>query len=199
MNTKTITLGGVIFLTLLSACGKKPVTAATTTAPPPPREPVVAASRQADPAPARTRQAEATPAPPQSARNNSITADEKARLDSSLAKLEDALFDFDKATIRPDAAKVLQSDVEVIRNTLVKYPRELVTLEGHADQRGSAEYNLALGDARSKAVKDFLSNLGVPAGQLKPMSMGKEQPQCTDENEACWQKNRRVRLVATTR
>ncbi len=198
MNTKTITLGGVIFLTLLSACGKKPVTAATTTAPPPPREPVVAASRQADPAPARTRQAEATPAP-QSARNNSITADEKARLDSSLAKLEDALFDFDKATIRPDAAKVLQSDVEVIRNTLVKYPSELVTLEGHADQRGSAEYNLALGDARSKAVKDFLSNLGVPAGQLKPMSMGKEQPQCTDENEACWQKNRRVRLVATTR
>ena len=87
MNTKTITLGGVIFLTLLSACGKKPVTAATTTAPPPPREPVVAASRQADPAPARTRQAEATPAPPQSARNNSITADEKARLAAEVERV----------------------------------------------------------------------------------------------------------------
>ena len=197
MNTKTITLGGVIFLTLLGACSKKPMTASTA-APPPPREPVVTASRQSDPAPTRTRQTEATPAP-QPARNNNITAAEKARLDSSLAKLEDALFDFDKATIRPDAAKVLQSDVEVIRNTLIKYPSEMVTLEGHADQRGSAEYNLALGDARSKAVKEFLANLGVPGGQLNPMSMGKEQPQCTDENEACWQKNRRVRLVATTR
>ena len=198
MNTKTITLGGVIFLTLLGGCNKKPAMASSTAPPPPPREPVVAASRQPDPAPSRTRQAETTPTP-QPARNNNITAAEKAKLDSSLAKLEDALFDFDKATIRPDAAKVLQSDVDVIRNTLTKYPNEMVTLEGHADQRGSAEYNLALGDARSKAVKEFLANLGVPSGQLRPLSLGKEQPQCTDENEACWQKNRRVRLVATTR
>ena len=198
MNTKTITLGGVIFLTLLSGCNKKPAMASTTP-PPPPREPVVAAARQPEAAPARTRQAESTPTPQPTRNNNIITAAEKAQLDSSLAKLEDALFDFDKATIRPDAAKVLQSDVDVIRNTLTKYPSEMVTLEGHADQRGSAEYNLALGDARSKAVKEFLSNLGVPGGQLRPLSLGKEQPQCTDENEACWQKNRRVRLVAPTR
>ena len=198
MNTKTITVGGVIFLTLLGACSKKPMTAATA-APPPPREPVVAASRQPEPAPARTRQAEPTPASQPTRNNSNITAAEKAQLESSLAKLEDALFDFDKATIRPDAAKVLQSDVDVIRNTLTKYPNEMVTLEGHADQRGSAEYNLALGDARSKAVKEFLTNLGVPGGQLNPLSMGKEQPQCTDENEACWQRNRRVRLVANTR
>ena len=197
MNPKNITLGGVIFLALLTGCGKKTTTPVATAAPPPPREQVTAARREEPAAPARTAQAQAAPAQP--ARSNNITADEKAKLDSSLAKLEDALFDFDKATIRADAAKSLQSEVDVIRNTLTKYPNEMVTLEGHADQRGSAEYNLALGDARSKAVMEFLANLGVPAGQLKPLSVGKEKPQCVDENEACWQKNRRVRLVAVTR
>ena len=193
MNTKTIALGGVFFLTLLSACSKKPVTASTSAAPPP-RDPVVAATRQADPAPARTRQAEPTPAP-QAARNNNITADEKARLDSSLAKLEDALFDFDKATIRADAAKVLQSDVDVIRNTLTKYPNEMVTLEGHADQRGSAEYNLGLGDRRAQSAYEFLIKQGIPADRLRLISYGKEHPQCTDANDGCWQKNRRAHIV----
>ena len=198
MNPKNITLGGVIFLALLAGCGKKTTTPTAAAAPPPPREQVTAARREEPAAPTRTAQAEAAPVQPARSATR-ITADEKARLDSSLAKLEDALFDFDKASIRSDAAKTLQSEVDVIRNTLTKYPNEIVTLEGHADQRGSAEYNLALGDARSKAVQEFLANLGVPAGQLKPLSMGKEKPQCVDENEACWQKNRRVRLVAVTR
>ena len=116
-----------------------------------------------------------------------------------MAKLEDALFDYDKSTIRADALKVLQEHVTVIRTTLTKYPSQMVTLEGHADERGSSEYNLALGDARAKSVKEFLVNGGVPAGQLKELSFGKERPQCTDGTEDCWQKNRRVHLSAAAR
>ena len=87
----------------------------------------------------------------------------------------------------------------MIRTTLTKYASEKVTLEGHADQRGSYEYNLALGDARAKSVKEFLVNLGVPSGQLTAVSYGKERPMCSDENEDCWQKNRRVHLTASAK
>jgi len=69
-----------------------------------------------------------------------------------------------------------------------------VIVEGHCDERGSAEYNLALGDRRATAAKDFLVQLGVPADRLKTISYGKERPQCTEENEQCWQRNRRAHL-----
>jgi peptidoglycan-associated lipoprotein len=65
-------------------------------------------------------------------------------------------------------------------------------VEGHCDDRGSAEYNLGLGDRRASSAKDFLVQLGIPADRLKTISYGKERPQCTDENESCWQKNRRA-------
>ena len=65
-------------------------------------------------------------------------------------------------------------------------------VEGHCDERGSAEYNLGLGDGRARAAKDFLVQLGVPADRLRPISYGKERPQCTSADEGCWQKNRRA-------
>ncbi|MGA2600124.1 MAG: OmpA family protein [Bryobacteraceae bacterium] len=69
------------------------------------------------------------------------------------------------------------------------------TVEGFCDERGSDEYNIALGDARAKQAKDYLVGLGVPAAQLKTVSFGKEKPVCTDHDESCWQKNRRAHIT----
>jgi len=175
---------------LFTGCVKHPQAVNTPAPPLPPpttNEPV----RTATAAPV----ARPTPTQQQApAENRNITRQEQEALKRSLANLEDALFDYDKTTIRADAATALKADVDVIRTTLVKYPQENIRLEGHADQRGSAEYNLGLGDRRAVSVKEFLVTMGVPAGQLSTVSYGKEKPQCTDENEACWQKNRRVHL-----
>ena len=71
-------------------------------------------------------------------------------------------------------------------------PNAVIMVEGHCDERGSAEYNLGLGDKRAGAAKDFLVQLGVPAGRVRTISYGKERPQCTESDDECWQKNRRV-------
>ena len=71
----------------------------------------------------------------------------------------------------------------------------MVIIEGHCDERGSAEYNLGLGDRRATSAKEFLSQVGLPADRLKTISYGKERPGCTESNEACWAKNRRVHFA----
>ena len=119
----------------------------------------------------------------------------RANLNERLARMEDALFDYDKATIRDDASTALRDDVNVIRGILADYPSQKLLIEGHADERGSEEYNLALGDRRALAVKEFLVQLGIPDDRLKTISYGKERPICTDESEACYQKNRRGHLA----
>ena len=83
-------------------------------------------------------------------------------------------------------------DADALKAIFTDFPDATITIEGHCDERGSAEYNLALGDRRATAAKDFLTQLGVPADKLKTISYGKERPQCTDHDESCWQKNRRA-------
>jgi len=104
----------------------------------------------------------------------------------------DAYFDYDKSDIREDARAALTKDADALKAIFSSFPDASVTIEGHCDERGSAEYNLALGDKRAAAAKDFLTQLGVPGDKLKVKSFGKENPQCTESNEACWQKNRRA-------
>ena len=111
-------------------------------------------------------------------------------------RCEDALFDYDKSDIREDARAVLTRNADVLKSVLSQYPNAVVIVEGHCDERGSAEYNLGLGDRRATAAREFLVQLGVPADRLKPVSYGKERPQCTESNEACWQKNRRAHFEA---
>jgi peptidoglycan-associated lipoprotein len=125
-----------------------------------------------------------------------MPADVRKRLSDELARLEDALFDYDQSSIRSDAGDALRDDVKVIRDILADYPSQKLIIEGHADERGSAEYNLALGDRRAHAVQEFLSTMGIPGPQLAVVSYGKERPVCTDESESCWQKNRRAHLTA---
>lgn len=117
----------------------------------------------------------------------------KATFGEAIAReIQDAFFDFDKSDIREDARNVLTQNSDKLKTIFRDYPTGTVTIEGHADERGSAEYNLGLGDRRAIAAKEFLVQLGVPADRLRTLSYGKERPQCTDNSETCWQKNRRA-------
>jgi peptidoglycan-associated lipoprotein len=120
-------------------------------------------------------------------------AQPKPTLDQMLSgTVVDAYFDYDKSDIREDARAALTKDADALKAIFSSFPDASVTIEGHCDERGSAEYNLALGDRRAAAAKEFLTQLGVPGDKLKTISYGKERPQCTDHDETCWQKNRRA-------
>src|SRR5215470_4881565 len=106
-------------------------------------------------------------------------------------EVRDAYFDYDKADIRADAQQALQKTAAFLK----KYPEAKVVVEGHCDERGSTEYNLALGDRRAAAVKEYLINLGIPAGSINTVSYGKEKPFCLESSEACWQQNRRGHFI----
>jgi peptidoglycan-associated lipoprotein len=116
--------------------------------------------------------------------------------DREQANLADALFDYDKSDIRADAQQVLTRSATTLRQIFTADPNFKVVMEGHCDERGSAEYNLGLGDRRSTAARDFLVQLGVPAANITTISYGKERPVCTDADEACYQRNRRAHLAA---
>jgi peptidoglycan-associated lipoprotein len=151
------------------------------------------------PAPTQAKAAAANPArptPTPAAKPKTMPESVRVDLNTRLARLEDALFDYDKSTIRADASVALKDDVNVIRQILADYPNQKLVIEGHADDRGSAEYNLALGDRRAHAVQEFLSSMGIPGPQLAVVSYGKERPVCTEENESCWQRNRRAHVTA---
>src|SRR2546423_781382 len=108
-----------------------------------------------------------------------------------LQEVRDAYFDFNKADVRGDAREALAKTAEFLRN----YPQVRVTIEGHCDERGSTEYNLALGDRRAGAVKQYLVSLGISADRLNTVSFGKEKQFCSEHNESCWQQNRRGHFV----
>jgi peptidoglycan-associated lipoprotein len=127
----------------------------------------------------------AAPPPPPPARP-AATIEELFR-----ANVFDAFYDFDKADVRPDARNALAKTAEFLRG----YPQIRVTIEGHCDERGSTEYNLALGDRRAQAARQFLISLGVTPERLNTVSWGKERPFCTQSAEDCWQQNRRAHFV----
>lgn len=99
---------------------------------------------------------------------------------------QDIYFDFDKADLRPESQQVLARIAEAMK----AHPNWKVQIEGNCDERGSTEYNLALGERRAGAAQQALTQAGIPAGSLKTISYGKEKPVCTESNEDCWQKNR---------
>jgi peptidoglycan-associated lipoprotein len=111
------------------------------------------------------------------------------RVDSDL---QDIYFDYDKSDVGGGGRDTLTRDAAALKGILTEFPNASIVVEGHCDERGSAEYNLGLGDRRSSSVMDFLVQLGVPRDRLKPISYGKERPQCGESNDSCWQKNRRV-------
>jgi len=105
--------------------------------------------------------------------------------------VKDVYFDYDKSDVRSDQRAAIQADAQFLN----QHSGINFTIEGHCDERGSTEYNLALGDQRASSVKNALIGAGVSAGRIKTISYGKEKPFCMESNEACWQQNRRGHLV----
>lgn len=105
--------------------------------------------------------------------------------------VRDINFDYDKFDIRPDAVPVLQQNADFLR----KYSQVNIVIEGHCDERGSAEYNIGLGDRRANSTKEYLVSLGIAADRIRTISYGKERPVCTESNEDCWQRNRHAHFV----
>jgi peptidoglycan-associated lipoprotein len=170
----------IIALTLLLAgCPKRPAMTAAT-APPPVPPAAVAPPTPATPAPAPVAPtpvvppttAPAPPAPPKEYRANDA--------------LKPIHFAFDKSDIRPADAAVLDATAAYLKAN----PSQLVLIEGHCDERGTSEYNLALGERRAKAAMNYLVSSGIEAARITTISYGKERPICSEHNEACWSQNR---------
>ena len=169
----------ILALTLLLAgCPKRPAMTAATA--PPPVPPAAAAPPTPAPAPAPIAPAPvapptaapAPPAPPKEYRANDA--------------LKSIFFAFDKSDIRPGDAKVLDATAAYLKAN----PSQLVLIEGHCDERGTAEYNLALGERRAKSAMNYLVSNGIEASRITTISYGKERPVCNERAETCWSRNR---------
>lgn len=109
--------------------------------------------------------------------------------------LTDVYFDLDSTQLRDEARASLQKDSEWMK----RWTSTKVMIEGHADSRGTNEYNLALGERRASAARDYLVGLGLPMDRMTIVSKGEEQPFCNEENESCWQQNRRGHFIITAK
>jgi peptidoglycan-associated lipoprotein len=119
------------------------------------------------------------------------TKEEMPKYREEKGAFEDIHFDFDKYDIQENAKPVLQK----IASWLLKNTSAKILIEGHCDNRGTSEYNLALGDRRARAARDYLVALGIPSGRIEMISYGKEKPICMENTEECWAKNRRAHFV----
>jgi peptidoglycan-associated lipoprotein len=177
----------VLVLTLLSllatGCRKKaPVT-------PEPLAPATTTTqRSAAPAPEP-----AAPAPEPDPWSGDIDAVNRYARDHGL--LGDVYFDYDRFELRTDARDQLATNARFFK----EHPQFVITIEGHCDERGTNEYNLALGEGRASSAGGYLQNLGVPGGRLQTISYGKERPVCGESQEDCWWRNRRAHFVITGR
>lgn len=170
-------------LAIATACKKKPPTTV-------PEE----RSTEAPERPAETRVPPPATTPPPSDVSASPLEEEIAVLNQK-GYLSSAYFDYDQADLRDDARTALAANAEWLK----KYPTIQVLIEGHCDERGTSEYNLALGDKRANAAKDYIESLGVDSSRVRTVSYGKERPQCSASTEECWQQNRRANFVITAK
>jgi peptidoglycan-associated lipoprotein len=109
--------------------------------------------------------------------------------------LADAFFDYNQNALRDDARQALSTDAQ----WLAKWPQTMIRVDGHCDERGTAEYNLALGERRAEVVKEYLASLGVKADRIQTRSLGKEAPFCHEEGDSCWSQNRRGHFEITSK
>jgi peptidoglycan-associated lipoprotein len=189
-NQLILSVAAAAFCLTVSGCHKK-IAAAKPPTPPPPAvasSPAPAAETRT-PEPSRPAEVAATP------RSAMPDAQTKARIQELLDRIQDAYFDYNQHSLRPDAETALKQDVQTLSEIIRQYPDFRLTIEGYCDERGSDEYNLALGEARAKQAKEYMAGLGLPSDQLKTVSYGKEKAICTEHDETCWQKNRRAHIT----
>jgi peptidoglycan-associated lipoprotein len=172
------------------ACGKKK---------PKPPEPPPPVAQPAAPEPTKPTPPPPPPAPP-AAPARTLTEEEVFKsmsLDDLNKKgvLDDVFFALDKYDLSQDARSAIQKNIDYLKH----WPSTKILVEGHADSRGTNEYNLALAERRAGAVRDYLVSLGLPADRVTIVSKGEEAPFCTEETESCWQQNRRGHFVFTAK
>jgi len=187
----TLTVATVLLATALAACAKKP---APVVRPMPPPADGASAIPPEPPAPPRPVD-EPIPVPPEP--DGIRAGDLPDDLDSlnRLGVIKPVFFDLDSSDINADGQQVLQENADTMR----KNPRWQITIEGHCDERGTAEYNLALGERRALAARTYLVSLGIPAERVRTVSYGKEFPFEQGHDEAAWSKNRRAHFVITAK
>ena len=178
-----------------SGCAKRPATTqAAAPAPTGTASTTPALMQPSAPAPAPV-----TPTPPPTAvappTAPAPTARPAVKDFAAVPELQDIHFDFDKYDIRPGDAKTLDANAAWLKSN----PNHLVLIEGHCDERGTNEYNLALGERRAKSTMNYLVSQGVQANRITIISYGEERPVCTEKTEACWAKNRRSHFLVKPR
>jgi peptidoglycan-associated lipoprotein len=188
-------MAGAIALTValsltVAACGKP--APATTPAPPPPPPPTAPATPPPAPPPPPP---PAAPPAPAALTEEQIFAQKSLEQLNTERPLGDVFFNLDQATIRDDARAPLQKNAEWLK----RWSNTRIQVEGHCDERGTAEYNLALGERRANAVKEYLVSLGIRGDRISVVSKGKESPFCSESSDACWQQNRRGHFLITAK
>jgi len=172
-----------------------PARAPVAVLPPPPPPPPPPAPVQVAPEPPKPEPQVAATAPPPAAEPTPPPAAETARPAPGdfvvIPEVNAIHFDFDRAQIRQADAKILDANADFLRNNA----DALLLIEGHADERGTAEYNLALGERRARAARDYLVSRGIAADRISLVSFGEERPECSEHTEACWARNRRAEFL----
>jgi peptidoglycan-associated lipoprotein len=206
---RVVLVAPLLLLTLfLAGCPKRPATsvasapapgAATSPVPAPAPAPAPAPTPAAPaPAPAPTPPAAAAPTPAPAAPATPAPAPTRPPAPAEFrdnANLKDINFDFDKSDIRPGDAKILDGNAGWLKSNA----NQLVLVEGHCDERGTNEYNLALGERRAKSTMNYLVAQGVQGNRITIISYGEERPLCTEKSEACWARNRRAHFLTKDR
>jgi peptidoglycan-associated lipoprotein len=177
---------------VVTGCGKKVPAPAPA---PPPAPPATAPAPPPPPPPPAPRAAAVPPSAPASLSEEEVFARKSLEQLNAEHPVDDVYFELDMSEIRADARASLQKNSDWLK----RWSGAQITIEGHCDSRGSAEYNLALGSRRATAVKDYLVSLGVAATRMTIVSKGKEQPFCNQEEESCWQQNRRGHFLITAK
>jgi peptidoglycan-associated lipoprotein len=186
---KFIVVTVVISAALIAGCAKRPATTAAS-APAPTGKAATTGSTGGG-----TRMTP-TPAPPTAGAQTPTTAARPSPKEfTAIPELKPIYFDFDKYDIRPADAKVLDANARWLKSNA----QQLVLIEGHCDERGTNEYNLALGERRAKSTMNYLVSQGVQASRITIISYGEERPVCAQHNEECWSKNRRAQFLVKPR
>ena len=193
LRPAVLLLSCVALALFLAGCPKRPMTTAVSAPPPAPAPtPPPAPAPVVPPPPPPVAPA---PTPPQPAAPAPAPGPAPAREYTANAALADVHFDFDKAVIRSGDAKILDASAGWLKANR----EQLLLIEGHCDERGTNEYNLALGERRAKAAMSYLVSRGVEASRITLISYGKERPLCTEKAERCWAQNRRDHFLVKQR
>ena len=193
MQSRTTTTSAALLVLIAfvaGACGGKKPPVARPTPPPPATAPATAAARPAPPEPV----IEPTVVPPEPVKDDTIASASLDDLNRN-SPLKPVFFELDSSELGAEAQAVLNANVAALK----RYATWTVTIEGHCDERGTAEYNLALGERRAIAARAYLVSLGIPADRLRTVSYGKEFPFDAGHDEAAWSKNRRAHFVITVK